>query len=279
MASIGKRKGDNYGAPPEKKSRSVKVATFDKWVADNDKELSTTTWLELQRSKEDRDVVECLKCKLCTRFESRICGSKNFSNAYIVGSRNVKTSSFKDHAASEMHRRAMDLYLKDQPSCATLQNAPIVQALTKMDQATATKVGRKFEIAYLLCKEHMAFSKMEVVCQLEERHGVDLGTGRKNEKTCATFVDYIGQSLKEQLKLNLKNAIFFSVQTDGSNDAANIEEELYVALYCDTASDDGRIHVRSEFMGVKQPRTVDAAGLLECLQRALSNADLSDWQQ
>eukprot|EP00117_Sycon_ciliatum_P046299 scpid109962/ scgid33181/ len=114
MASVGKRKGGDSCAPAQKKSRFVKVSTCDKWISDHDKELSTTVWLEFERSKQDRNVVDRLRCKLCIRFESRISCSKNFSNAFIIGSRNVKTSSFKDHAASDMHRRALDLYLKEQ---------------------------------------------------------------------------------------------------------------------------------------------------------------------
>ena len=54
---------------------------------------------------------------------------------------------------------------------------------------TATK--RKFDIAYMIAKENIAFSKMAALCELQERHGVDLGSGCKNEKACATFVDYI----------------------------------------------------------------------------------------
>ena len=47
---------------------------------------------------------------------------------------------------------------------------------------------RKFEIAYAICKEGLAlaimYSKMAPLCDLEERHGVDLGSGYKNFNAC-----------------------------------------------------------------------------------------------
>ena len=58
----------------------------------------------------------------------------------------------------------------------------------------------------------MSFSKMSAICELEQHHGVDLG-----------------QSYK---------AKYFPVQSDGSTDAANIEEELFVVLYFDPYSKD-----------------------------------------
>ena len=40
---------------------------------------------------------------------------------------------------------------------------------------TALKMKRKFDIAYLIAKHNLAFTKMGPLCELEERHGVDLG--------------------------------------------------------------------------------------------------------
>ena len=124
---------------------------------------------------------------MCSRFVDKIRSSKNFSDSFVVGSRNLKTSAFKDHAASEMHRRAMAIFGKEQSSGNPIEYAPIARAL--LDDAAAAKVGRKFEITYLICKEHVAFAKMESLCQLEVRHGVDLGSGHKNEKACALCFD------------------------------------------------------------------------------------------
>ena len=191
----------------------------------------------------------------------------------------VPSSAFKDHAATEMHSRAMSLFRKQQcGSTNPVDFAPIAKALCKMDENAAAIAQRKFDITYLLCKEHIAFAKFESFCRLEEQHGVHLGTGGKNQVACATYADYIADSLKEQLTANLKRSHFFSVQTDGSTDAGNVEEEIYVALFFDPYGADGKVHVRSQFLGVLQPSTVDASELTACFERAMDLAGVDDWQ-
>ena len=60
-----------------------------------------------------------------------------------------------------------------------------------MDPASQLTVKRKFDIVFVIAKEHLPFTKMKPLCELEERHGVELGQGYKNNQACATFVKYI----------------------------------------------------------------------------------------
>ena len=59
----------------------------------------------------------------------------------IDGSTNVKTSSFKDHASTEMHKKAMDLHKKSE-SNYSIQTMPIAQALHCIDSATLTTMKK-----------------------------------------------------------------------------------------------------------------------------------------
>ena len=90
---------------------------------------------------------------------------------------------------------------------------------------------RKFDIAYMIVKEKMAFTKMQPLCNLEERHGIKLGSGYKNDQACATFVEYIALEQKERLQDALGKCRFFSLQADGTTDAGNIEIELFLVLF------------------------------------------------
>ena len=74
---------------------------------------------------------------------------------------------------------------------------------------------------------------MAPLCALEEKHGVDLGSGYKNDKACATFVEYIAQQQRKLLTSTLAKAKFFSIQADGSTNVGNVENELFLALYLD----------------------------------------------
>ena len=96
----------------------------------------------------------------------------------------------------------------------------------------------------------MAFAKMGKMgplYQLEERHGVDLGQGYKNKLACATFFDYIAQEQCQGLAASVSRARFFGLLADGSTDAGNIEDEVFLAVYCDPQAADGCVHVHIKF--------------------------------
>lgn len=62
----------------------------------------------------------------------------------------------------------------------------------------------------------MAFAKMGALCELQERCGVDLGQGYKNEKAHASFVHYNADKQWQILVSALAGTKFFSLQADGS---------------------------------------------------------------
>ena len=49
--------------------------------------------------------------------------------------------------------------------------APIAKSLLVMDRSLEEKMGKKFDICYLLAKENMAFRKYPAIHELEIRHG------------------------------------------------------------------------------------------------------------
>ena len=158
-------------------------------------------------------------------------------------SKALRTSSFTDHAKTDMHHRAMTL-LKRETATDVRSYAPIARSLYHMDKVTEETLKKKFGLAYFMAKAGIAFNKMKALSQLEERHGVALGDGYKNDLACATLTDYIGQGLCENLTETLHKAKFFSLQMDGSTDCANIEEELFLAVYFDPYSSHGTVQVK-----------------------------------
>ena len=126
------------------KKRLVSVSTVDKWVLDRDKTLNTATWLTYQKA--DRHHVTLLRCSVCRQFENKIKSSRNFSSAFIGGTSNLHTSSFKDHAKSDMHRRAMH-FLRRQQSTTVTDYSPIARAFYKMDESVEKQIKMKFDVA------------------------------------------------------------------------------------------------------------------------------------
>ena len=113
---------------PSCKKRGVTSKTVDKWIAKNDKTLNMTMWLKYDRL--DREYVSSLKSCMCVHFQDQLCSVRNYNLAFIIGSKNLRTSSFKEHARSDMHLFAMMLFRKSQSSGDVTEYAPITKALT-----------------------------------------------------------------------------------------------------------------------------------------------------
>lgn len=224
---------------PSTKKTMLLAKSVDKWIVEYDKELNTSTWLKY--AVIDCIHVDALACSVCTDFKSKLEGMRNYDPAFTKGSRNLRTSSFKDHAASSMHVRAMSLLKKQQGNDVT-QYAWIAKALLTMEELSQVTLKRK---AYFIAKEKLAFTKMRPLCELQERHGVNLGIGYKNDHACATFVKYIAEEQQQNLLETLSGVKFFSIQADSSTDAGNVEDELFAVQYFDPKMDDGQVHVRN----------------------------------
>ncbi len=119
---------------------------------------------------------------------------------------------------------------------------------------------------------------MKAVCGLEERHGAELGQGYQNDHACATFVQFIAGKQQQQLMAALSQSKFFSLQADGSTDAGNVEDELFLVLHFDPYSADGKVHVHDSFFAVRQLSRGTAQGLFDCLKRAVEYMGAADWE-
>ena len=95
--------------------RVVLKTTVDKWIAENDKTLNTALWLNYEADPANRTRVVTLKCSICSRFREKLIGMRNYNAAFVEGSVNLRVSSVKAHAASDMHCRAMLLLKKQVP--------------------------------------------------------------------------------------------------------------------------------------------------------------------
>ena len=80
-----------------------------------------------------------MSCSVCTRFNEKLIGCRNYSSAFIMGSTNLCSSAFRDHGKSDMHQYAMHLHKK---SCSKhiTEYAPIVRVLCNMDDDTKSMI-------------------------------------------------------------------------------------------------------------------------------------------
>ena len=272
-----KRNSSALAEEPVAKKRMVGYDTFLKWRTDLDRDCQTVSWLDCEtdtkpKAKAGQKTVTKLKCKVCTKFKAKITTRRNFSNRWIAGAESVRTSNIRDHAHSDQHMHAMLLLKKEHADAKGLgaaSYAPIAQLLQGLSVDERAKLSKKFDIAYFAATEKLAFTKYPSICQLEARHGVDIGTSYLNKSAGMTFCHFITESRRQELRTILSSAKFFSILMDGSTDKGNIDDELFLVLYCDTNGSDEKVHTQMSYFTVARPQAVTAEGLFECLQSGL----------
>ena len=102
--------------------------------------------------------------------------------------------------------------------------------------------------------------------------------GYKNDRACATFIDFIGRDLQNALLSELSKREFFSVPADATTDAGNVEVKLYLALRFDPFSTDGKVHVRNTFLSAWYLKSETGEGLYESFERAKQYMDIDNWK-
>ena len=70
-----------------------------------------------------------------------------------------------------MNLLSMHLFKQSQ-SRRPADYAPIAKSLSRLDPFNEAKLRRKFDIAYFLCKENLAFTKMTAVCSWKKDMGL-----------------------------------------------------------------------------------------------------------
>ena len=143
-----------------------------------------------------------------------------------------------------------------------------------MDESLEKQTKMKFDVAFMIAKEGIAFTKMHSLWQLQERHGVRLGECYRNDQACVIFIRYIAQDLQGQVGESLCKAKFYSIQMHSSTDSGNKEEKLFLVMYFEPFSSYGSVHVRHRYLCVSQPESDCAAGLFECFNKALAYLQL-----
>ena len=79
-----------------------------------------------------------------------------------------------------------------------------------MDDHARASLKRKFDVAYMIVKEKLTVTKMKPLCEVEERHGVDLGQGYKNDRACSAFIEFIAREQRKKLMAAILRSKFLA---------------------------------------------------------------------
>ena len=177
------------------------------------------------------------RCKICTKWYSRINSMKNFSPTWIhPGSESVKKHSVQGHANSTSHMQAKRMEDKNKFGIEAYMNrvvdeTPIEQNFKNMCMKDRESLRVKFNSAYYLAKQERPFSDFSELLKRQAKNNVmNIGESYIMDRAAAKFVNVIGEVTKEGLKTDLAKARYNSILNDGSTDASMTEQELVCVI-------------------------------------------------
>ena len=260
----------------KKAKRRVSLATFDKWKRQFDDQHQTLRWLRCDKDTTDHTVI-ALWCEVCRKYSGQIRSMRNFSTAWVNGSTNHRNSNIVDHAKSEQHIAAMAHLqadesgeLADEKVVLVVENAAFLASFPVMSGGEMEKMKRKFQICYMMAKEGIPFTKYTSLHNLQELHGVDLGSSYKTNDCAQAFIHYIAKS-QRQLFLNIfAEKHFFSFML---HHATSVESKSGVVFVQYMAKDDvaKEINCFCRYLNVLNlTEMYDAAEMVTCLGVSLN---------
>ena len=90
------------------------------------------------------------------------------------------------------------------------------------------------------------------------------------------FIESISDTMAESLNVRLKNVNFFSVQTDGTTDAAVVEKESVFVRYVDPSPPESKkVKVCTSFVNIESVKTGKAKGILDAIQTSFEKIGVS----
>ena len=128
-----------------------------------------------------------------------------------------------------------------------------------------------------MAMEQISFHKFPGMCELEHRHGINIGTNYTTETSARSFTHFIALAQQKKLGIALQQAKFFSILLDGSTDSRNIENELLLVVWFDKdgQANGERVVTKTSYLRIARPSTGTAKGLFDVLQTALQRLGIS----
>ena len=180
--------------------------------------------------------VDRIRCLLCLN-EDRLRAMRNYStSAFVHGiTGSVLEKDVVKHSKSDIHKKAVSL--ERQPTRTIneiLRSTPIGRAVASASSVEKDRVSRLFEVAHMISREEMPFTKFPAIVELDKTHGVCLGPTYHTEHKCQEFASIIGETMSDNLVEALRSCRYMSVLMDGSTDSSVTEkdpEPFYIYVY------------------------------------------------
>ncbi|XP_054482892.1 zinc finger protein 862-like, partial [Anoplopoma fimbria] len=159
------------------------------------------------------------------------------SSLFRTGNPNLKRDAVVKHSESVRHSRCRDVYInRTQPNNPGTVEAAVGRQLAISNQDALRQLKVKFNIAYVIAKEEIAFTKFGPMIALHHKNGLNINPTYDNDVRCAEMVGQIAEGIKDTLAAQLQAARYLAVLIDGDTDISNTECEIVYVRFVE----DGR---------------------------------------
>ena len=134
-----------------------------------------------------------MTCKLCTKFDSKIMGCKNYNTSFVNGSTNFRKSVVKDHANTMIHSEAVKVdkiekakevgekYVTKLTPTGSTKIGETYKKLGSMTDAQKECFEKLFHVTYSVAKRGQPYTNFMDITELEKLHNVKFFPGGSHE--------------------------------------------------------------------------------------------------
>ncbi|KAG8195941.1 hypothetical protein JTE90_001172 [Oedothorax gibbosus] len=164
----------------------------------------------------------------------------------------------EQHQKSNAHQNALAASRKG-------QLGPLQKNVLKLEAKEIQQPHHLFKIAFHIGKQEMPFSAFRDEIRLLRSVGVDISETYNNDKQASTFISFISEEIKEEIRASLEKSNFFSIMADGSTDRGTCEEEIIYIQFLENGE------VVTKFVTLQPLKTADANGIEHAISDAMLN--------
>ena len=114
-----------------------------------------------------------MTCTICTKYEK--------SGTFVTGRNIFKRDSIHQHEKSDSHKFNVIKHNGEKNP----ENSIGAKALRGLNQLTVNRLVFKFRNVFALCKKGRPYTEYQMLCDLDESKGLDIGTEYRTDKKAA----------------------------------------------------------------------------------------------
>ncbi|XP_069819635.1 zinc finger protein 862-like [Dendropsophus ebraccatus] len=180
--------------------------------------LQEFPWLKYNKEK------GVMYCEFCSKAGD-VAGKTDF----IKGTDHFKKETIKKHGDSLKHKNARDCII----ARSAPKQTPLARAVAHACEKTAEKDFKemkiKFNVAYMIAREELPFTKYAAQILLMKKNGMDISKTYDNDTACAEIIGCIAEEFKAQTLNEAAKATYISIITDCGTDVSGSDN---VIVYC-----------------------------------------------